>query len=254
MIDCPNVRRKRNGVPILSKEEIDCYAEKILYDYNPSSLLVPQETDIEDLAENYLGYNMDFQFLSHNGIYLGMMVFNDTDKVVIYSPETQKAEYIHADAGTIIIDNNLLEDNQKRRYKYTVGHEIGHGIYHTGYYCYNPDQITFTEYEHEPMVKCRQDAGARQRPKKGELVTDNDWMEWQANYTSAALCMPRKAVEIIARDCGFPNGSCNQKQLQTELVNTFGVSAQAAANRMKEFDYVTSNIKLFMSSQNWQYD
>ena len=38
------------------------------------------------------------------GVYLGMTVFNDTDKVPVYDPIQNRAEYISARANTIIID------------------------------------------------------------------------------------------------------------------------------------------------------
>ena len=47
----------------------------------PEALKSPQEIDIDLLAQDYLGMDQDFQYLSHCGVYLGMTVFNDTDKV-----------------------------------------------------------------------------------------------------------------------------------------------------------------------------
>lgn len=44
------------------------------------ALSEPQEIDIDDFAFNYLGLSQDFQYLSHNGMYLGMMVFKDTKR------------------------------------------------------------------------------------------------------------------------------------------------------------------------------
>ena len=63
--------------------------------------------DIEGFIEFYLGMTPDYQYLSHNGVYLGMTVFNDTNKVPVYDPATNRAEYISAKARTVIIDNRL---------------------------------------------------------------------------------------------------------------------------------------------------
>lgn len=46
--------------------------------------------DIDGFAQSYLGLTQDFQYLSHNGIYLGMMIFNDTNKVPVYDPATKE--------------------------------------------------------------------------------------------------------------------------------------------------------------------
>ena len=61
----------------------------------------------------FLGLNVDYKYLSHNGVYLGMMVFKDTNKIPIFDPETNRAEYIEKCANTIMIDSRLLEANQE---------------------------------------------------------------------------------------------------------------------------------------------
>ena len=85
----PNFRVNRNGVPILSKKEINAAAESFVADFQSSALRQPEPLDIEAFMEIYLGMTPDFQYLSHNGIYLGMTVFNDTDKVPVYDPRTE---------------------------------------------------------------------------------------------------------------------------------------------------------------------
>lgn len=72
--------------------------------------------------------------VKRNGVYLGMTVFNDTNKVPIYDPATNRAEYISAKARTVIIDNRLLDENQRHRFRFTLGHEGGHDIFHSGYF------------------------------------------------------------------------------------------------------------------------
>lgn len=127
-------RKKYNGVPILRKTEIDTIAERCIMDFNPDMLREPMEIDIDSFVQNYLGLRQDFQYLSHSGVYLGMMVFEDTCKVPVYVPEANRVEYISAKAGTVIIDRRLLEKGQEHRYRYTMGHESGHSIFHKGYF------------------------------------------------------------------------------------------------------------------------
>ncbi|MBR1709489.1 MAG: hypothetical protein IJ719_11775 [Clostridia bacterium] len=123
----PYFRTKNNGVPILSKDEINDIAEGFVRDFQESALTSPEEFDVEAFLELYMGMTPDFQYLSHNGIYLGMTVFNETDKIPVYDPFTNRAEYIHADANTVIIDRRLIEDEkQAHRLRFTQGHEAGH--------------------------------------------------------------------------------------------------------------------------------
>jgi len=138
----PYFCKKRNGIPVLDKKHIDFIGEQFVADFCPEAMKTPMAIDIDGFAQDYLGLQQDFQYLSHNGVYLGMMVFNYTSKVPIYDPNTKRAEYVTEKARTIIIDNLLLDDNQERRYRFTMGHEAAHDIFHSGYYGYNPNQTS----------------------------------------------------------------------------------------------------------------
>lgn len=157
----PSYRVRGRGVPILSKPEIDTIGENFVRDFQPSVLTNPAPVDIESFVENYLGMTPDYQLLSHNGIYLGMTVFNDTNRVIVFSQETGRAEYISAKAHTVIIDTRLLEENQQHRYRFTLGHEGGHDIFHTGYFSYDPNQTCMFDMAMTPMIQCRMDAGCK---------------------------------------------------------------------------------------------
>ena len=116
----PYFRTRSNGVPILSKGEINAIAQSYVQEYQPSALKHPEQFDVEGFLEFNLHMNQDYQYLSHNGIYLGMTVFNETDKLPVYNPNTHRAEYIHVDANTVIIDNSLVEDKrQEHRLRFT---------------------------------------------------------------------------------------------------------------------------------------
>ena len=233
----PRFRSKKNGVPVLSKDELDIMAERFLADYDHRLLQVPMALDIDSFALNHLGLKQDFQFLSHNGIYLGMTVFNDTNKVPVYSPETKRAEYISAKARTIIIDNDLLQEEQEVRYRFTMGHEAGHDIFHSAYYAYNPNQISLFDRGDEPLVVCRAVNTTVQKPV--DLWTDHDTMEWQANYFSAALLMPKSVVISLIKSLPEENIIFRNAVYVHELVEKFNVSWQAAEIRLKGLGIIT---------------
>lgn len=232
----PHFKTKQNGVPVLSKKDIEAIGENFLRDFCPDALTKPQPVDVERFLEMYLGLKVDYQFLSNDGRYLGMMVFNDTDKVVIYNPDKNEADYIHADARTVLIDNRLLEENQEHRYRYTIGHECGHDIFHSGFYSYNPDQMSFfdsTPADNPAMVQCRlvgqNNYGAR------KSWTDADWMEWQSNFFSSVLLMPKEMVKKVA---GKPlleeHFSLAAYSMVTRIAREFNVSPEAAKIRLEE--------------------
>lgn len=232
----PDFRVKANGVPILSKPEIDRIAENFLIDFQPEALNKPSQVDIDGFLENYLKVTPDYQFLSHNGIYLGMTVFNDTNCVPIYDPTTKRAEYISAKANTVIFDNRLLESNQEHRYRFTAGHESGHLVFHTGFFSYDPDQLTLFDTPEPAMIKCRVD-GKMTKCSDYRLATDHDFMEWQANYFSGAILMPKRAVYALASEI---QGTERYRtwNLITAAAETFNVSPEAAKNRLSSLKLI----------------
>lgn len=233
----PSYRKKKNGVPVLSKAEIDNIAEQFIFDFSPEAMKNPMEIDIDSFVLNYLGLKQDFQYLSHNGVYLGMTVFNDTNKVPVYIPETNKAEYISAKARTVIIDNNLLEEDQEHRYRYTMGHEGGHDIFHRGYFSYDPNQLSLFDSPAEPMIQCRA-VPVNGKTKPVSQWDDRDSMEWQANYLSSALLMPKRMVIKLIKSLPPENDFFRNATYVQEVVSTFNVSYQAAEYRLKELGLI----------------
>lgn len=229
----PEFRKKRTGVPVLSKDEIDSLGERLVADFCPEALKTPMAIDIDGFAQYYLGLKQDFQYLSHNGIYLGMMVFHNTDKIPVYDPVNRRAEYLSAEARTVIIDNSLLEEGQERRYRFTMGHESAHAILHSGYYGHAANRTTSSGAECAPMVRCRIDYPGHAN-KRREYWTDNDWMEWQANNLASSLlmtkCMVHKLTDgMNAKSSAFQSAACMRA-----VSNTFNVSLQAAEIRLKD--------------------
>lgn len=238
----PQIRRKKSGIPVLSKNEINDIAGNLLADYNPEWIKYPQEIDIDLFAQEYLKADQDFQYLSHNGIYLGMTVFNDSDRIAVFNPETGQAEYVSEKARTIIIDTGLLERGQEHRYRFTMGHECGHLYLHPQYFTIDPNQMTLDmfmdiEPQKQPFIVCREDMyklGA-----KSKVWTDRNTLEWQANYFSAAILMPKPMVEELYRGNKFmySNNPCMVYKLVDEMEHVFNVSHESAVYRLQDLGY-----------------
>lgn len=236
----PQFRKKKNGVPILRKKEIDAIAEKFVSDFQPSALNNPEPFDIDTFLEIYLGMTPDYQYLSHNGIYLGMTVFNDTDKVPVFNPQTNRAEYISAKANTVIIDRRLIEDDRKEhRLRFTQGHECSHGIFHTQVFQCDPNQMSFLDASNAPIIQCRTDAGWNSRRVDTKYWTDKESMEWQANAMSSALLMPRPAVRRLFDTNGRTGNRTSQiTDTINNLVCECNVSGEAALYRLADLGYI----------------
>ena len=237
----PSFKVKSNGVPILSKEEIDGIGEQYVKAFCPEVLSQPAPVDIESFVENYLGITPDYQYLSNNGLYLGMTVFNDTNMVPIFDPGTGRAEYISAKARTIIIDNRLLEESQQHRYRFTLGHEAGHDIFHSAFFGYNPDQLPLFDMGTAPMIQCRTDCGSTSK-KTPKFWDDHDWMEWHANRLSSAILMPRSAVERLVEGVRSERrDSIRRATMVFAVAETFDVSFEAAMYRLKDLGFIPKN-------------
>ena len=227
----PSFKKNRENVPILSKPEIDSISERYAAEFMPEIIQNPQPFNIDGFVENYLDLQLDYQYLSNDGRYLGMTIFNDTNRVIVFLPEQKCADYVHADEGTIIIDNSLLSGNQDHRYRFTLGHEAGHWIFHRSYFGYNPNQITFFEMN-IPFIQCREIN--RNYIGIDSLNWDNErWMEWQADKFSAGILMPKSSVRALLRNCYFGD---NQKIRLTS--ESFNVSRQAAYLRLCDLSYI----------------
>lgn len=235
----PSFRRKSNNVPVLGKNDIDHFAERFIEDYSPNLLETPGELDIDRFLTRYLGLNLEYHYLSHNGLYLGMMVFGDTKKLPVFNPEKQEAKYISVPAKTVIIDQSLLSDETEQRYRFTAAHEGGHGILHPDYYGYNKDQLSFFgDSNAYPLVKCR---AATVTPgysnSSNALVTDDDWMEWQANYFASALLMPKSMVLKVYADLEADDFTKDFYAVKA-VAEIFNVSRAAAENRLSSLGII----------------
>ncbi len=113
---------------------MDEIAFQVLADFDYNLLMEPQELNIDLFAQEYLGMDQDFQLLSHNGIYMGMTMFNDTDRLPVYDPVRCRAEYVSEKANTIVIDSRLLDDDKEGQYRFTMAHECTHGMLHKAFF------------------------------------------------------------------------------------------------------------------------
>lgn len=235
----PRVRKDKQRVPILSSKDINIIAERYAEEFSPGITTDPRPFDIDLFSEKYLGLTIDYQYLSNNGLYFGMTVFNDTDKIIIYDSENNCADYIHASAGTIIIDRSLLQRSQEHLYRFTLAHECGHWIFHREYYGYNPKQLRIDVFD-TPYTKCRE-INANYKYNTTKNWDSNKWMEWQADKFAAGLLMPKSSVELVA--CSNHSKDLESKDafsMVSKISETFKVSKQAAYIRLNDLK-ITQN-------------
>lgn len=232
----PRFRKDKDKIPILTGRDIDEIAEQYAVDYTPDILKVPQPFDIEGFLEQYLDLTLDFHRLSHDGRYPGATIFNVTDRVIVFIPQRNEADYIHADPGTVIIDESLLATNQEHRYRFTVGHECGHWVFHRAHYGYDPDQLSLFDMD-SPYIQCRE-INHNYLNRDHRKWDATRWMEWQADSFAAGILMPVTSIRQLFDTRISSTSYIDIENSVRSVSNIYNVSEQAAYLRLRNLEII----------------
>jgi hypothetical protein len=185
-----------NGILLLSKDQLERHGERILHAFSPAVLVNPQPTDLDGLIRE-MGFNQEYQYLSHNKVYLGVTVFDDTDTLPVYNHVLNRAEFISVIKNTTIIKGTLAENPANEHHeRFTLGHEAAHGLLHAEYYQRKAEIAGFCDNSGgnyaKPCVPDLSDFDASGKRLQGEA-----WLKWQENYLAAVLLMPKVAIKKL---------------------------------------------------------
>ncbi|GAB2178320.1 ImmA/IrrE family metallo-endopeptidase [Dongia sp. agr-C8] len=199
------------SVPFLSTEEIERDAELLLAEFAQTRCvkLVPP-IPIEDIIEKHQKLRIEFDDLH--------------ELLGVPRPlgQTDILGAIFFDDGRIVVDESLdpeVNPKQEGRYRFTLGHEGGgHWRLHRHLFLKDPRQATFFEMKKPSSVVCR--SSQAREP-----------IEWQADYYSACLLMP-KALVLDRCD---PNrfGTLTGDQLMDFVVRPAAAEFQVSAKAMR---------------------
>ena len=169
----------------LSREKLEEYATKVLKQYKPKCLSVPQAVDVHDFMENFMKLNIDYKNLSCDNSILGLTSFNNG--IFYVWDDGRETQYpIEVQKGTVILENSLLDSQHDGRERFTVMHECSHQLLHKKIYESVPD------ISKDGLLAC---AKRDIDPGKKRLNTSKDWIEWQANTLAASILTPRDMVK-----------------------------------------------------------
>lgn len=258
------IRHTKDGTPVLSKAEIERHAEDYLARYEHDTrmydLHTPMATPIEEIVEDYCRIRLLYKDFWDEST-LGATAF--ADGVIEVRQDGRYSQYA-AHAGEMIISSKLSDDETKEgRYRYTLGHELGHVSYHREKYeerCDSSLSFDFGEISNSTTKKTMTACRGENIEMAWDTCT-NDWEEWQADYFSACILMPRVSVGVFIEPylCkwfdAYSSGGTNRLQdfsLSTEIdyplsrlpmgqqmsivddfMKTYSVSRQAARIRLK---------------------
>ena len=173
-------------VPVLSRDQIDTAAQRILEQYTPDKGYSQTQTDIDFLVEHVFELTLDFQTLQPDGSILGETIFQDGYREV-FSDESFTPTLIHVKTGTIILDA-FMSEKMDTRYLFTEAHELGHSLFHNRFYSSTENRA------------CRSHVYQRAYFPHHQAKSPIEWTEWQANAFAAAILLPRPALRATLRD------------------------------------------------------
>lgn len=173
-------------VPVLTRNQIDTAAQKILELYTPNRGKSQTPIDVEFLIEQVFNLTLDYQTLQPDGSILGETIFQDGVREV-FDIDTFDSGYIQVKAGTIILDASMSEMMDTRTL-FTEAHELGHCLLHNLFYSSTTNRA------------CRSHLSQRLYFPHYQAKSPIEWTEWQANTFAAAILLPRPALRATLRD------------------------------------------------------
>ncbi len=196
--------RESIGVDMLAQNTIKKYDAKLLKSD-------PDEIPIEEIIEFGFGLKLVFTDLCRNGMIMGVTVFEDC-VVPVYDLVTGKYKSKMVCAGSILIDNSLLEDEQKLRF--TMAHELAHWLIHYCYYYNNNESASRVRINSK---------------------SENKSIEEEADELARSLLLPRGRLKVA-----FDRTKCKfKKEVAVQIIaDTFNVSVEDVMLRLTNLNLI----------------
>ncbi|MBR2067729.1 MAG: hypothetical protein IJ875_05665, partial [Solobacterium sp.] len=183
-----------HGLFYLSKKDIEREVEEDLKQYDSSLLIKPSKINILHYLEYHLGLDIEYKKLSSDHTCYGTFVFNK-GKLTVYDEDNKPYDIIVKEK-TVIIDSDIAELDDSFA-NFTYSHEGGH--YFTQYNALNrvSEDIQLTKEYYAKNIENDFEFRDYSFGQRRNLITKQDWMEWQANYAGACILMNRSSVLIL---------------------------------------------------------
>jgi Zn-dependent peptidase ImmA (M78 family) len=167
-------------VRYLSEDEIERETELLLAEYEETA---GERVKLPIRVADITTYHLALQ--------LGFADLHETLKVPMLREQPDIFGAIWVDKEIILIDQSLDPKNFPQmlgRYRFSVAHEIGHWRLHRSYVAKDANQASLFNALSEPTVICR--SSQTKEP-----------IEWQADFFSSCLLMPRRNVHEEWKEC-----------------------------------------------------
>jgi len=213
--------KKVEGLKILSSEQIENFAGKILTKYSKPNYPIDIDGFIGFLENEYhLKFDLNSQLEAING------------KMI--------EGYFDVKNKKILIDKSVL---LKEKYPFLLGHELGHFFLHSKLKINQEVYNDFKDSEYNIFTD------------RHALKNDKNWIEWQANKFAIALFLPKKLFlthflnyrkKILGKSRAvhiyLDNQTVNKQDYYKTvdyLSDYFGISKTAVKYRIEDFGLIT---------------
>jgi Zn-dependent peptidase ImmA (M78 family) len=219
------------GLERLSYSDIAVKVENVLNEFDPTVLEKPNPTQLLKIV-NKLKAEGKIQFAFKD---LGR---NGEGKIIgMFSPRL----------SSIFIDETIRDSPQ---FKFTLAHELAHYFLHRN--------VIYSQADYEAYSDVYFDLDGRKK-----LVTDKDFIEWQANAFAAELLMPERTFRKALKQCQDElemskesetiNRNTFRKQyysiIKQMLSDFYQVSLISVGYRLNHLKLVTSDSQMPESSE-----
>ena len=238
----PDLPKLESGLPDLTNKEIELLADHMALEFCPDIVDNPQPLDV-DLFIEFLGFTLDYRYLSHCQCYLGVTVFRKM-MFPTFNIETFRPELTCVDENTIIIDEGLYHqmesDGHEGRYRFTGAHECGHAIMHPDFYASQSKAIHKTERSLAAYHSGECESAI-------PVLSDSDLAEKQANHFASCLLMPRSSILKLLQTNVKPAYCWEDIDIIRLVKETYNVSWPSAFYRLKQLGWLSTEMEEF----NW---
>jgi hypothetical protein len=201
----------------LNKRQIEKYADQLIAEIQAKDYMPRQWTSIAERTADFLDIGIEWE--SFDTIQDGVVAAK------IY-PSERRVE-LNKDFQALHTNEGLCQS--------TIGHEIGHWVLHI-----NQDEADGIITQGElPLFSTVNDQFFLCRTVDEQIIygaareSQEDWREWQAQYFSSCLLMPRFKINEVLQGKN-PLNSCHLKAMQEEM----GVSYRNLIHRLKDLDLI----------------
>lgn len=232
------------GVPALGKHELEYLAEEHTKSFSAFDGKNDPSFSVWKFAAYYLGKKVGFEWLSNDGCILGLSSFVGGTSVPVFDPGASMVRWRNLEANTILLSKTLENmPYAPGKPRFTLMHECAHHLLHKGYF-----QARAAKGSGKAVAYSLQRDEERLHPQEKKEWSDEERIEWQANYLASALLMPESRVERVLEEKGYKEDyfqhvlarspeSAAYRQLLSGLAFEFRVSMTVAQIRIETLGF-----------------